>query len=370
MGNPFKPTAGAEPPYLIGREHSLDLFTEGLEDGAGAPGLLNIISGPRGIGKTALLHRTEQAALAQGWIAVSDTATPGLLGRIGRMVDNHLAKLGEGRVHRSVTGFQAGGFGITTQLAPEEQAGLRKHITVLVRMLDGHGTGLLLTVDEIHSVDRAELAQLAAIVQHLVRDSLPIALVVAGIPKAVSDLLNDDVATFLRRADPIILADVPVAAVKDSMRETFGGTGVFIGEDHLQAAAEATGGYPFLIQLVGYHVWRLSKESGVTDDTLLRGVEAARRRLGSMVLATTLADLSEVDRTFLLKMAADDGPSAIADIAARMGQSTKYAGVYRKRLMDAGVIRPAGRGRVRFAVPHLAEYLRNHAAQLHEPGLA
>ncbi|WP_345149634.1 hypothetical protein [Arthrobacter ginkgonis] len=144
---------------------------------------------------------------------------------------------------------------------------------------------------------------MAATVQHLVRDSLPIALVVAGIPKAVSDLLNDDEATFLRRADPIVLADVPVAAVKDSMRETFRGTGVSIGEEQLRAAAEATGGYPFLIQLVGYHVWRLSKESGVTDETLARGVEAARRRLGSMVLATTLADLSDVARTFLLKMA-------------------------------------------------------------------
>lgn len=102
------------------------------------------------------------------------------------------------------------------------------------------------------------------------------------------------------------------------MRETFRGTGVPIGENYLQAAA-ATGGYPFLVQLVGYNVWRLSNERGVTEDTLARGLEAARRRLGPMVLATTLADLSDVDGTFLLNMADDDGPSTIADVAARMG---------------------------------------------------
>ncbi len=185
---------------------------------------------------------------------------------------------------------------------------------------------------------------------------------------AISDLLNDRVATFLRRADPIILDSVPFEAVRDSLRQTFKDSNVTISEDQLAAAARATGGYPFLVQLVGYHVWRLSKVEGVTDQILDRGIEAARKRLGSMVLDTALADLSDVDRTFLVKMAIDERPSYMSDIAERMGESIKYVGVYRRRLLDTGIIKTAGRGKVEFTLPYLAEHLRNHAVQLHNPG--
>lgn len=369
MANPFKPTAGAEPPHLIGREDALDLFEEGLEDGAGAPGLLSIISGPRGIGKTALLHRAENVALEHGWAPISDTATPGLLERLKHGVEVHLREFGQAESKWHITAVQAASFSVTRKMTPAAQVDLRGRMTELTSILRKHGTGLLITVDEIHSVNRAELVQLSATVQHLIREGLPIAFVGAGIPHAVSSLLNDKVATFLRRADPIVLDSVALDAVRDSLRQTFKDSNVSISELHLATAAEATGGYPFLVQLVGYHVWRLSKVSGVTDQTLTRGIEAARKRLGSMVLDTALADLSDVDRTFLVKMAVDDGPSRMSSIAERMGESIKYVGVYRHRLIDTGIIRPAGRGQVEFTLPYLAEHLRNHAVQLHNPGL-
>ncbi|WP_417233736.1 AAA family ATPase [Arthrobacter sp.] len=369
MANPFKPTAGAEPPHLIGREDALELFEEGLEDGAGAPGLLSLISGPRGIGKTALLHRAESVALEHGWAPISDTATPGLLERLKRGVEAQLEELGKGTAKWRVTAVRAAAFGITREMAAPEHVDLRGRMTELTTILREHGTGLLITVDEIHSVDRAELVQLSATVQHLIREGLPIAFVGAGIPQAVSSLLSDKVATFLRRADPIVLDSVSLDAVKESLRDTFRASGIRISDERLDAAVQATGGYPFLVQLVGYHVWRLSKDSGVTDYSLARGIEAARKRLGSMVLDTALADLSDVDRTFLVKMAIDDGPSYTSRIAERMGEGIKYAGVYRRRLIDAGIIRAAGRGKIEFTLPYLAEHLRNHAVQLHNPSL-
>ena len=42
--NPFKPTAGAEPPVLAGRKKVIDDFTDGLTEGPGAPGRLMRIS--------------------------------------------------------------------------------------------------------------------------------------------------------------------------------------------------------------------------------------------------------------------------------------------------------------------------------------
>jgi len=59
----------------------------------------------------------------------------------------------------------------------------------------------------------------------------------------------------------------------------------------------------------------------------------------------------------------DTGPSHTGTIAARLGETPYYAGVYRARLIDAGVIEPAGRGYVDFTIPYLREYPREHAAR-------
>ncbi len=60
--NPFKPTAGMTPPVLVGRSSVLDDFTDGLDEGAGAPGRLMRITGPRGSGKTVLLTQLGELA--------------------------------------------------------------------------------------------------------------------------------------------------------------------------------------------------------------------------------------------------------------------------------------------------------------------
>lgn len=53
--NPFKPTAGGEPPLLIGRNRVIRDFEKGLDNGVGAPGRIMLITGARGTGKTVML---------------------------------------------------------------------------------------------------------------------------------------------------------------------------------------------------------------------------------------------------------------------------------------------------------------------------
>ena len=60
--NPFKPTAGKRPPILIGRESVIEDFEEGLDNGAGAPGRLMLITGNRGCGKTVLLRELQTSS--------------------------------------------------------------------------------------------------------------------------------------------------------------------------------------------------------------------------------------------------------------------------------------------------------------------
>lgn len=52
--NPFKPTAGGEPPLLIGRGKVIRDFEKGLDNGVGAPGRIMLVTGARGTGKTVI----------------------------------------------------------------------------------------------------------------------------------------------------------------------------------------------------------------------------------------------------------------------------------------------------------------------------
>ena len=122
-----------------------------------------------------------------------------------------------------------------------------------------------------------------------------------------------------------------------------------------------------MIQLVGYHVWRKADGDVIDVAAVQAGIPAARKRLGSTVHETALADLSDVDRTYLLAMAQDESPSSTSEVARRMGVTPYYASTYRARLITAGVVEPAGRGYVDFAIPYLRDYLHEHAAR-HEMG--
>lgn len=364
--NPFKPTAGASPPLLVGRDDVLEEFTEALEDGPGAPGRLVIFTGPRGVGKTVMLTEVGNQALRQGWVTLAETATPGLVRRLQHAVTRALHDLdpstAPGRSVTSVTLPVVGG-GFTTTAPPTAVVEWRTQLGRLLDTLERNGTGLLITVDEVHKGAREDLRDLAATVQHLIREDRNVALALAGLPSAVSDLLNDDVLTFLRRATPFELHDVPLDRVSDALRTTIAAEGRSITDDALDEATRATGGYPFMIQLVGYHVWRKADGDTIDLAAVKAGVPAARKRLGSTVHETALADLSDVDRTYLLAMSHDEGESSTGEVARRLGETPYYASTYRARLIAAGVIEPTRRGYVDFTIPYLREYLREHAAR-------
>ncbi len=366
-GNPFKPTAGANPPLLVGREELIDEFAESIVDGPGAPMRLSIFTGPRGVGKTAMLNAIGDRAQADfQWLVLHDTATPGFLTRLTRAIDAFLGL----KPARSVTGVSlptilgSGGGGLTMSPRPAEPAAVdfRQILAPLLDHCEANGTGVLITLDEVHADNSDELRQLATAAQHLVREERQFALAFAGLPAAVDDLLDANQITFLRRADRHDLRDVPLEDVATALHDTIGKSGREITPDALEVATQATGGYPFMIQLVGYHTWRCASGATIDRAAVATGVDAARVRLGSLVHAPALRELSDVDRTFLLAMARDEGPSRTSTIAERMEKSTQYASVYRARLMAAGMIEPAGHGTVRFSIPYLREYLVEHAA--------
>ena len=366
MPNPFHPSFGVSPPLLVGRDSLIEEFVEGLEDGPGAAGRATLYTGARGSGKTVMLNAIEDRAKALGWVVISETASPGFVDRIARQ---HLPRLLSGfdpeAVRRRLTGITgplgAGALTWTTTQTHVAEAGLRHRIELLTELLTEHGTGLLITLDEIHQNQIGELRELATTVQHSFREERELAFVGAGLASAISDVVNDEVLTFLRRADRHPLGSVGSEDVKRAIKEPIEAAGRGVGDDALAIMAEGTRGYPFLIQLVGAQAWRLRATTPVisTDDAH-RGVSNALRRLGSLVYEPALADASAIDKSFLLAMAKDDGPSKMADIQQRLDVDVNYVSQYRLRLIAAELIESTRRGYVDFALPYLREYLREH----------
>jgi hypothetical protein len=268
-------------------------------------------------------------------------------------------------VRHRLTGITLGSGGATWSAidAHLATAGLRNQTALLTDLLAENGTGLLVTLDEIHRNQIGELRELATTVQHAFREERALAFVGAGLASAVSDVVNDEVLTFLRRAERHHLGTVGREDVARAIREPVETNERRVGDDVLAEMVEGTRGYPFLIQLVGARVWRLNpseREISMKDARL--GVLDALRRLGSLIHEPALADASDIDKSFLLAMAKDDGPSKMADVQRRLNVDVNYVSQYRLRLIAVELIEPVRRGYVDFAIPYLREYLRSHAA--------
>lgn len=344
--NPFKPSAGASPPVLIGRKALLEEFQESIEDVPGAPGLLRLISGARGVGKTVMLQELGNIAAAHDWMVIHETANSDVLGRIRQQARSVRRELGSPGVSTSSTWSE--------------------ELSSLLDALQPHGAGVCITIDEIQALDTGLLRELAAQMQTFIRDNQPVGLILGGLSHGMRKLFSggDEAARFFGRAEHSVIGDVFVRDVAQALNQTFSQAGRHIEDKLVWECAEATGGYPYMTQLVGYHVWRQGRDGPVTLEHVKVGIAAAQNRLGRLVISTALKDLSHVDRTFLVHMATDDGPSRVSEIGARLGRDGNYATVYRQRLMTAEMIRPVGHGLVDFAMPHMREYLREHAEGL------
>lgn len=364
MANPFHPTFGVSPPLLVGRDAVLDEFVEALEDGPGSSGRAVLFTGARGAGKTVMLNAVEDKAKERGWVVISETATPGFGERIAT---GHLPRLlrrfDPAAVTRRLTSASApmslGAISWQTVEAHAVELGLRGQIELLTDLLAEHRTGLLITLDEIHRNQIGELRDLATTVQHGFREGRELAFAGAGLAASVSDVLNDDVLTFLRRADRHALGPVRPSDVERGLREPIETAGRSVDPAALAVMVEGSRGYPFLLQLVGAQTWRCNPDAPVISVAdAEQGVALARRRLATLVHEPALTGVSDVARDFLAAMALDDGPSRMADIAARLGADANYVSQYRLRLIAAELIDSPRRGYVDFALPYLREYLR------------
>ena len=374
MPNPFKPTAGSEPPVLVGRKQYIEDFQFAIDDGSGAPGRLSFITGARGVGKTVMLNALSDIARNLQWKAVNATAAGDFLQEIIKLLHTgqktHITSytLPSAAIESSLPGMKANiGLGGMQFEHSQGSTDLRQTIGHVLDSMDESRQGVLITLDEVgEGTPLPQLRSFATAIQHLIEEKRNIAVIFAGVPHMVDDVVNDSVLTFLRRAERYQLQDVPIEDVWEAFEKTLSAGGKNASYDVLNKLARATHGYPFMIQLVGYWTWRQSVVNGHDDFISLEdcesGIAKAKDKLGNLVNAPAVAHLSAIARDYLLAMAMDEGPSNTGDIAKRLGKSPQYANVYRNRLIREDYIIATDYGKVDFKMPYLREFLQSHAA--------
>ncbi len=344
----FSPSFGNRPSYLVGRGSVISTFISGLEQEPGNRDRAILMLGQRGSGKTVLLWELADRARKLGFVVATPTvASEDMLERIVEKIQeagepyankHRLPKLTGGSL--SVFGFSAG---LEFTRDVQETKSFQFKLT-----------------HELQA-NSPEIRQLVTAYQELVGEGLNVALVMAGLPGAVSATLNDRVLTFLNRARKVTLEPLSVGDVDAYYQRAFEELDLDIPGDLRLRAARATQGSPYMLQLIGYNIAnRCQAGEYVTPEQVDGAIEASKADFENDVCETTLAALSDQDVAFLDAMTDDkDGVSRISNLAERMSVTPDYAQKYRRRLIDAGVIEQARRGYVRFAVPYMADYLRS-----------
>lgn len=374
--NPFKPTAGKMPPVLIGRQSVIDDFTEALENGAGAPGRLMLVSGNRGYGKTVILSELKRIALSYGWEVVSETASVGMTERLATALaaKQTSPKLKNVNLSPSVgiAGVATASLGSVSFTSTEQGVlTLREAVNNRLKSMKP-GKGILFTIDEAQAISMENMVVLATMVQHVIADQdledVPdakkkgVALAFAALPSLVDDLQNNQVLTFLRRSQREELAEVPLPDVRDAYVQTVTQAGKEISDAVALEAAREGEGHPYLIQLVGYYMWRSAEKRGsniVEEADVKVGKADALLVFYDAVCAPMYYNLRTPERLFIEAMAADGGGvSNVADIAKRVERTQSWVSKYRASLIREHVVEALGYGQLRFVNAHLGEYIR------------
>jgi hypothetical protein len=356
--NPFTPVFGNEPPILAGRERMIQDVLTGLDNGPGDPNRATIFTGPRGSGKTVLLSIIAGAAEGMGWISVHATAIPGMLDMLLEQIEEKGAEFFTSDNDGGVTGLQISGVGVTRQLPTTSKVSFRTQVGRYLKQLEAYNIGLLITVDEVNA-QVPEMITLVDSFQHFVRERRNIALLMAGLPNNVLQMFQHKSISYLRRAFRRQLDSISIPEVRIAIDDTVKLADRTIDKKALQMAAEATNGFPFLIQLVGFYMFARSQKKKITVEDAESGIEIAKIDMERMIIDSTIRDLSEKDREFLQAMSQDEDYSNISDIAKRLGASPSLASHYKRRLVEQGVISSVGRGKVAINIPMLKTWLRN-----------
>ena len=218
--------------------------------------------------------------------------------------------------------------------------------------------GIVVIVDEIQYLPANELGALIMAMHRMQQDSLPLALVGAGLP--ILPGLAGNAKTYAERLFrfPEIGALSPEQSAA-AIREPFKCSNVCVKDDALEKIYDIAYGYPYFLQECGYQLWN-SVDADCIEAADVGAVHGmVIERLDQNFFKVRMERLTNAERDFLYAMAdIESGKIRIGDVANYMKVSVGALGPRRSALIKKGMIFSPCHGEIAFSVPLFGDYLK------------
>ncbi len=342
VASPYSPGAGTTPVALVGRDDELKRFSvlvERLASGRSSEGL--VLTGPRGMGKTALLREFDRRAQAKDWFVASEelnrqgdfSTVIALLARKLLLSMSASRRFGD-RVKRALGVLKAfsavSPIGVKFELdfdlvsGTADSGNIRRDVAELFveigEVAGSGGAGVIFLLDELHTrAADGSLEILDAALHQVAQQRLPVTMVGGGLFPAswVADQDRSDlsrISTYATRMyrflrlQPLSRENVMTALAKPAEE-----LGVRFDADALAAAAQFAGGHPWFVQLVGEAAWEAATlENQITLADVQAATAVTQKRVYVEFFPQVLAGLDPLALTLLGRLA-DSGLFTVKD---------------------------------------------------------
>jgi hypothetical protein len=341
--NPYTLTFGREPARLISRDAILAQIEESF---AGDPPSQQVflITDVQGSGKTVLMTELSKRLRREDeWVVIELNPERDMLQALAAKLssDNGLASIFQSpKINLSFfeLGLEVSGAAPITDIE-----------VALARMLEGikkHGKKVLVTVDEVVSTQNMRV--FASAFQILMRQDLPIFLVMTGLYDNIRSLQDEETLTFLYRAPKIEMSPLNLGVISRNYQTNLG-----VSESRALEMARLTKGYSFAFQVLGYFAW----QHGTFDQSV---VGNCKQYLDDCAYEKIWSELSAGDRRVALAIAQSES-GKVSDVRRILGMETNQFNPYRARLIRKGIVDGSLRGYVSFALPLFERYVIEHS---------
>ena len=336
--NPFSIMFGKNPVFTISRTDEKQLIINTFSSEV-ITNQAYLITAIRGAGKTVFM--TEISDYFKGkknWITIELNITTdmqlGLLAKLNTVASNFIKSL---NFNLTLFDIVTIGWNLENKITDPE--------TVIIKILEHlnkQNIRVLVTIDEVNKNENMKV--FASMYQILVRNNLPIFLLITGFYENIKNLQDDKSLTFLYRTPKIKLESLNLTLISNKYKEIFS-----IDELESKKMAKLTLGYAFAFQVLGYLTY---EHNGNYKEIL----SEYRAYLEDYSYNKIWRVLSSKDKDILYAIAKSK-TNKVSEIISIANISNNSLNPYRKRLMDKGVVTTKERGKLLFTLPLFKDYV-------------
>lgn len=380
--NPFSPSAGSQPPELVGRGSILEqarILLGRVKQKRCEKSML--LTGLRGVGKTVLLNEIERLAKREGYHTVLIEAhenkalgpliVPHLrtllfdLDRIAGMSDK--LKRGLAVLRSFVSGLSVTINEVTFGMGTDPEKGsadsgdleidLPNLFVAIAEAAEDRGVAVAILIDEIQYLTQKELGALIMAMHKIQQKDLPLVLLGAGLP--ILRGLAGESKSYAERL--FSFPDIGALAQDDAiraLRNPVQAAGIDFESSALQEIYRLTKGYPYFVQEWGYQTWNLATENMITLQVVKEATAEVIPRLDKNFFRVRFDRLIPSEKRFLRAMAClGSGAQRAGDIAEILNVKISSLSPVRSRLIEKGMIYSPAYGDMAFTVPLFDEFM-------------